>query len=123
MRLRIDRFLQISILVSCVCLASGAGKGTDVISLELGAATRLKTPAGEDAVGNFTSTDPHAVQVFRNGYIIGLRTGSAQIRAGGQQWIVDVTPPQPQRLVDPKTLRQHDDNRRFDVDGRRCYGS
>jgi hypothetical protein len=105
-----------------------AAETSDAVSLEAGTATRLQGPAADDTVAAWSSSDPRVAQVFKNGYVVGLRTGTARVSlARGAEsprhWTVSVAPPQPQKLVDPKTLRQYDDNRRFDVDGRRCYGS
>jgi hypothetical protein len=114
-----------SAILVVISLDRVRAESTDLMSLEVGAATRLE-PAkgiGAAAAGSWSSSDPHVAQVFQNGYVVALRPGAARVRAGERQWNVNVAAPPPQQLVDPKTLRQYDDNRHFDVDGRRCYGS
>src|SRR3954466_15945705 len=110
-------------------IAGGSiARAADAMSIDVGGATRLLPPNADNAsaaAGGWTSSDAHVAQVFQNGFVIGLRAGHAQVtraaRGGGraaEQWTVDVVAPR-QTLVDPKSLKQYDDNRPFDANGRR----
>src|SRR5262249_6530578 len=73
------------------------------------------------------SSDSTVAQVYPNGFVLGLKQGSAKIavtRPGEPPAECQVTvTPSRQPLIDPTTLKQYPDERKFTVDGRKCYGS
>src|SRR2546423_1692387 len=92
------------------------------VSLEVGGAAKLQLSGGNAGEPRWTSSDPRIVEVFSNGYVIGLRAGSARVDAAGAHGDVTITQPRI-ALVDPSTLKQYPDNRVFEIDGRKCVGS
>src|SRR4051794_373323 len=100
------------------------------LDLDAGAAQPLHAQGAAAGDLRWTSSDPAIAAVYRNGYVVALRPGSAKISVAAaassaeapQQCAVTVTEPRAP-LVNPATLKQYPDSRRFEVDGRKCYGS
>jgi len=79
------------------------------------------------ASAHYESSAPGTAEVFNNGLVAALQPGTARIRATSPnapaiEYTITIDSKEPP-LVDPATLKQYPDNRRFEVDGRRCYGS
>jgi hypothetical protein len=97
------------------------------LTLEAGDAARLHA-TGAGAL-HWESSAPNLVEVFQNGFVIGLAPGRARImvRASGAddtaECLVTVQSVQPPALVQPETLQQYPDSRKFVLRGRKCFGS
>jgi hypothetical protein len=96
------------------------------LTVEVGRIARLSPGrAGDDA--EWTSSERSVAEVYDNGLVVALRPGTAWIRAvqpGGPpaQCIVNVVGFD-RFMMNPVGLRQYPDDRRFEVNGRKCVGS
>jgi hypothetical protein len=117
---------------SIMTLAAGAAQAVVTLDkpalvIDVGDAEPLHaSPAGDGAT--WSSSDPAIAPVYANGFVLGLKHGSAKItvaRAGeAAPAVCEVTvTPSRQPMVNPATLKQFPDERKFTVNGRRCYGS
>lgn len=92
--------------------------------LSVGSAYRLPVTKH---IARLESTNSNTVEAFNNGYLIGLQAGEARIRtiqSDGSTSECQVSVREPDEpMVDPATLKQFPDDRRFVIDGRVCYGS
>lgn len=109
------------IVFLCIAAIASAQVTPDKPSVKLviGAAERLKASGGSQ----WTSSDPSIVQVFQNGFVIGLKPGEARVNGGKDANYVVTVVEDDRPIVLPASLKQFPDNRRFEVDGRKCYGS
>ncbi|PWU19719.1 MAG: hypothetical protein C5B50_05900 [Verrucomicrobia bacterium] len=120
----------------CLCLAALAkdfqiptvtAPGSDCLGC-LGVGTDVKIKTKSIAIGakgvKLSSSDPSVAEVLQNGWVIGLKPGRAWFRDGvnGESFEITVT-----NMVsvprDPGSIKQFDDNRRFELNGRLCVGS
>jgi len=96
--------------------------------LHVGTAAQIDLKGGRKGNVRWESSAPQIAQVFQNGFVVGLKPGQAQVRARkagtdeAAECLVTVEDAR-QSLVDPATLKQYPDNRKFMVSGRKCYGS
>jgi Bacterial Ig-like domain (group 2) len=98
------------------------------LDLQVGSTAQLQVSAAKAGDNQWESSAPQIAQVFRNGFVVGLRPGKTQVRAletaSNKSSVCVVTvEPAIQRLVDPATLKQFPDDREFMINGRKCYGS
>lgn len=98
------------------------------LNIRTGDAARLESKANGSETLKWESSAPKIAQVFQNGFVIGLEPGQvgvvARDNAGNQvvECLVTVESAQ-QWLVDPASLRQYPDSRRFNMGERLCFGS
>lgn len=96
------------------------------LKLTVGDADQVKVSGADSTGAKWTSSDTRVAQVFGNGFVVGIKPGtarvSAQIGNSSGMCTVSVTKAQ-QKLVDINSIKQFDDNRMFKVEGRVCYGS
>lgn len=92
------------------------------ITLGIGAARQLKPNGAAASSLKWESSDPKVAAVYGNGFVIGLTAGTAKVHAAEAECTVTVKEIEPP-LVNPSTLKQFSDTRRFEVNGRKCYGS
>ncbi|MDQ3439067.1 MAG: hypothetical protein M3478_01800, partial [Planctomycetota bacterium] len=88
-------------------------------------AVQIRAKGAEAA--RWESSEVKTAAAYQNGFVIGLQPGVARVRVGAgakdtAECIVTVKEFNAP-LIDPATLKQYDDNRKFTVDGRVCYGS
>ena len=117
----------VATVVSCVCAVSHARVDLErkSVTLAVGEAVQIRAKGAEGA--RWESSDAKIASAYQNGFVIGLKPGVARVRVGSGAadtaecavTVKEYTAP----LVDPLTLKQYDDNRKFTVDGRVCYGS
>ncbi len=94
----------------------------------VGEALQLVASGADGA--RWASANPKVAAAYQNGFIIGLRPGTTRVRVSAADGAATdaaectVTVREERSpLVDPASLQQHEDNRRFTVDGRLCFGS
>jgi hypothetical protein len=98
-----------------------------LLPLETGSAGRLH--AEGDRAGRWESSAPKVAEVFQNGFVIGLAPGEAHIKVTGSELndtaecVVTVKPAPAPVLVNPETLQQYPDGRKFALNGRKCFGT
>jgi hypothetical protein len=98
------------------------------LELEVGSIERIKLAGGQGTGVRWESSVPQIVQVFQNGFVVGLTPGEARVRlreAGTNEAAVCVVTVKAAHalVVDPATLKQYPDSREFTVGNRKCYGS
>jgi hypothetical protein len=100
-------------------LIGGTLQAVEPTQLEVGQAKQFKAESHQ-----WRSSDPSVAKVYSNGFVIGLKPGTAQITAGGgAEFPVTVSKPD-ETLVDPSKFKQYADNKEFkDARGRRCVGT
>src|SRR5688572_22305989 len=119
------------LLMSIILLTSGAAVQGKVelerktLTIAVGEAIEIRAKGAEGA--RWESSDAKIASAYQNGFVIGLKPGVARVRVGSgpndrAECVVTVKE-YDAPLVDPATLKQYDDNRKFTVDGRVCYGS
>ena len=96
------------------------------LALEVGKAEQLHSNKAGKASVRWVSSAPDIVEVFQNGFVIGLAAGQASVTAvsatGNTECVVTVTPAKSLRAsVDD--FKQYPDSREFTVKGRKCFGS
>jgi hypothetical protein len=127
MRLRIASVFACVPILACVAANAQAAVMLDkpALALDVGDAEQLHATGAVEA--QWISSDPAIAQVFSNGFVVGLKPGNAKVsvgRTGEPPAVCQVNVVTTRRpLVDPATLRQFSDNRRFEVNGRKCFGS
>src|SRR5688500_7544465 len=111
--------VRATIAVSLIAFACPAIVAAEAVKLTVGGAERL----GADVSGApWTSSDPKVAQVLSNGFVIGLTPGQATVKRGDAEYKVSVVEDN-RPIVLPASLKQFLDNRKFEADGRLCYGS
>ena len=113
---------SIAFLVCLVASLAHAAITIDrpALSLDVGGAEQLEVSPAVDGA-TWTSSDPTVAQVYANGFVLGLKHGSATISAtisattpGEPAAVCQVTvTPSHQPLIDPATLKQYPDQRKF----------
>jgi hypothetical protein len=95
----------------------------------VGDAERLEPEKPIPPGAQWESSAPQIIEIFQNGYVIGLKPGQARITARSPdgklvaEGVVDARA-QSHSLVDAATLIQYPDDRKFVLNGDRlCYGS
>ena len=96
------------------------------LALDVGEAEQLHASGTTDGA-TWASSDPAVAQVYANGFVLALKQGATKValaRPGEPPAVCQVSVvPSRRPIVNPATLKQYPDDRRFEVDGRRCYGS
>jgi hypothetical protein len=126
---------RLLIAVLCAALSGCASDSFNFLTsrrevrLHAGDAEKLNLDSEKTFVASsWTCSDPTRVEVLSNGWIIGLKPGVVSIVANsagkhkGPGWTIRVLPPV-QQFRNPEHLKQFPDNRRFEADGRVCFGS
>jgi hypothetical protein len=95
------------------------------LTIGVGEAVQIRAKGADGA--RWESSDAKTASAYQNGIVIGLKPGTARVRVGtgakdSAECTVNVKLIE-QPLVNPASLKQYDDNRKFTVDGRICYGS
>jgi hypothetical protein len=116
-------FLAFPLILSLSVSAKPAlSKST--LTLELGGIDLLLS---EPASGlRLESSNPQTVQVLPGGFIVGLSLGQARILAKDADSVAEcvvTVQPAAEVILDPARLKQYPDDRAFNVNGRKCYGS
>jgi hypothetical protein len=95
------------------------------VTIGVGEAVQLRAKGAEGA--RWESSDAKTASAYQNGFVIGLKPGVTRVRVGsGTKDSAECTVTVKlieQPLINPASLKQFDDNRKFTVDGRLCYGS
>jgi hypothetical protein len=113
-RVRYDQIMKsFAALIVCFCCV---GNAAETITLPVGHAQRLTAESG-----HFTCSDPKVAEVLDNGYVIALAPGTAQVRAGKEEWTLTATAAKVETR-DLSSIKQYADDRKFTVDGVLCYG-
>ena len=96
------------------------------LAIDVGDAEQVHASPGSDAT-QWASSDPSVAQVYANGFVVALKQGTTKItvtQPGQPPAVCQVTvTTSRQPIVNPATLKQFTDDRRFEVNGRKCYGS
>lgn len=113
--------------VTCAVGGANARFGAPGVTVGVGGAARLRVPGVPPSALRWTSSSRNVADVYRNGHVVALSPGTAYMNAtwnggAGAQCVVSVIESF-QPTVNAATLRQHPDERRFEVNGRTCYGS
>jgi hypothetical protein len=96
-------------------------KSTDTsVALAVGAARRLQSAGGSE---KWSSSDASVAEVYQNGFVIGVKPGEATVHAPDETAFTVTVKVVEQPLINPSTLKQYNNVRRFEVNGRKCYGS
>ena len=123
-------FLIFALTVPCARLADGK-VALERKTLTLGVGEAIQLRANDGAGAKWESADPKVAAAYQNGFVIGLKPGTTRVRVGtgggggaadGAECAVTVKEIHAP-LIDPATLNQYDDSRKFSVNGRTCYGS
>ena len=105
-------------LMLALSLLTISAAPSKLTTLDVGDATKLNV-----AGANLESSDPKVAAVYANGFIVALKPGQAIVRAGTDVICrVKVIDGQ-ERMVNPATLEQYPDNRKFKVGDRKCVGT
>src|SRR5688572_24726382 len=108
-------------IAACAVLAFATlAHAQQALKLTIGCAQRLTSK--DATAGQWTASDQKVAQVFQNGFVIGLAAGDATVGNGSAKWAVTVVEDD-RPIVLPASLKQFPDSRRFEVDGRLCFGS
>jgi hypothetical protein len=95
--------------------------------IQVGSAERITRKSEQTGAAHWTSSDPKIVEVFQNGFVVGLRPGLARVQmhsgADGDAECVVTVKGVRDSIIDPTTLKQYPDSREFTMGGRKCYGS
>ena len=124
------------IVLACVLLGVAAAVAEDAatpivmlpakVSLAAGGGIKLKTDGSFSAPIKWDSSDPAVLTVLQNGWILGLKPGTATVHLSDGKHGLDcpatVTNAVAQ-IRDPKSIKEYPDERRFELDGRLCFGS
>src|SRR4051794_12459411 len=119
-------FLMLAL--SLTVARSSEGKVTlERKTLTLGVGEAVQLRASDASGAKWESSDPKTVAAYQNGFVIGLKPGTTRVRIGADAkdlaecavTVKEVHAP----LIDPASLKQYDDSRKFTVNGRICYGS
>jgi hypothetical protein len=92
------------------------------VKLEAGDVKQLLIMRRDAGDVRWTSTDPLIAAVYGKGYVCGIHPGMTTISAGNAVYAVTVTEPR-EPIVTAASLKQYRDNRKFKINGRKCYGS
>jgi hypothetical protein len=118
-----------TILLFCAAAANAKVElERNALTIAVGEAVQIQAKGAQGA--RWESSDAKVASAYQNGFVIGLKPGVTRVRVGSgggggkdaaecAVTVKEYNAP----LVDPASLRQYDDNRRFTVDGRVCYGS
>ena len=99
-----------------------------ILTIDIGGAQQLhvKDPAEAHDL-RWASSDSTVAQVYANAFVIALRPGTVNVtatRRGEPPALCAVTVAESrQPMVNPATLKQFPDERKFEINGRKCYGS
>src|SRR5436305_4781155 len=123
------RLIGLALLLGMICSAALAQVSLkdQTATVLLGGVRRLEASGAAPEKLRWQSSDPTIAAVYGNGFVVGLREGSATVRASADNaapaiCAMEVIEDQPV-VIDPAGLKQFDDNRAFRIDGRRCFGS
>lgn len=114
---------------SAACVVGNArGRfGAASLGIEVGGAARLTLPSRPGGALRWSSSQPGVADVYDSGVVVALQPGTTWItgavngRSAAQCAVSVVGSPAP--WIDPRSLRQYQDDRRFEIDGRVCFGS
>src|SRR5438876_2970336 len=99
-----------------------------ILTIDIGGAQQLhvKDPAEAHDL-RWASSDSTVAQVYANAFVIALRPGTVNVtatRRGEPPALCAVTVTESrQPMVNPATLKQFPDERKFEINGRKYYGS
>jgi hypothetical protein len=123
------RFLLFISMLAITNFSVAAELKLDPASLQLaiGEGQRLETAGAAAGVVRWESSEPNVVIAFQNGIVVGLRPGSAIVRAmdaGGNKGDCEVkVVANEQKTVPIASIKQFPDNREFVAKDRKCIGS
>lgn len=123
---RLPGFVFLSALISlAVDARAGVSIREKALTVEVGGSKRIELMDQNAGGVKWSSSDPAIAEVFQNGYVVGLKIGTAHIKAGGdgEDECTVTVKETPQPIVNPSTLKQYPDDREFQIDGRKCFGS
>jgi hypothetical protein len=125
--MRLLRFVLLLFLAGCARTHHGFFNREHDLRIHVGEAIKLNLdPLQALRLPQWSASDPTTVQLLSNQWIIGLKPGTSALQARAAEpqdnWTVTVLPAK--RVVrDPHSIKQFADNRRFESDGRTCFGS
>jgi hypothetical protein len=115
------------VFVGCAREHSGFFNRQHEVRIHVGEAIKLNLdPVRSLRNPQWDSSNPNVVELLANGWIIGLKAGTtalnARVASPEENWTIQVLPVV-REVRGPGSIKQFSDNRRFEVDGRICFGS
>ncbi|HEY3863859.1 MAG TPA: hypothetical protein VGO59_18435 [Verrucomicrobiae bacterium] len=90
----------------------------DSLTLRVGTARQLGA-----AGPGWKSSAPDIAEVYQNGFVAGLKPGHSRITRNETAECLVTVEEDRQLILDPKTLKQYEDDREFTIGLRKCFGS